>query len=752
MKKINALIVISNMEFGGAQRQIVEFVNNIDQNVFDIHVCSLSRYTPLAEQFNNNVQLHVIHKMAKFDFLVVFKLAKLIRKYKFDIIHSYLFDAEIAARLASKMSFTKNKVIGSERNANYTLKPIQKKAYRLTKNWVNKIIANSQSGADFNSEQTGQPKHKYNVVYNGVDTNRFKPRDNSLIRKKLGIGTNCKVIGMFASFKQQKNHPFLIEALTRVRAKGIQFKLLLVGDMLYGGMHGSDQYAKNIKNQINNATFAKDVIFIGNRDDIECIYPACDFTILPSLFEGTPNVVLESMACAVPCIATDVSDNNKIITHDFSGFIVKVNDVESLSHYITKLINQPELLDFMAINAKKTILKNFSSQKLAENVCKVYKEQYSELLNLTEYKVKNKKIGFFKLGSFSHTNEQVEKLLISNFPEYEIEVIDIWNDLLNIKNPLLWIYCAKDYLIGSIMGKYSFRDSVYRTSYFFNLVKEKSEKLIKQKKYYFTFQTQSFFDISCNGVNNYVYTDHAHLTNLYYPAFDKNKLYPKKWIELEKSIYNNATFNFTMSNHVSRSINEHYNCPKNKIKNVYVGSNANDYGNNSDNTRYESQNILFVGVAWERKGGPQLVEAFKKVIKVQPNATLTIVGCSPKLNIKNCTVIGRVPLSATSHYYESASIFCLPTRLEPFGIVFIEALTNKLPVVASNIGAIPDFIEEGVNGYTVDPDDIQSLADALINLLKSPSKCKRFGEAGRQLIKSRYSWKMAGKRIKETIL
>jgi len=281
-------------------------------------------------------------------------------------------------------------------------------------------------------------------------------------------------------------------------------------------------------------------------------------------------------------------------------------------------------------------------------------------------------------------------------------------------------------------------------------VREKAHILTQKKNYTFTFQTQSFFDVSFPGVPNFLYTDHTHLANLYYPEFNLKKLYPKKWINLEKSVYKNSAINFTMSTHVSQSINEHYHCSKDKIKNVYVGSNSEPTTTHNDD-RYKKQNILFLGVAWERKGGPQLIKAFKIVREALPDATLTIVGCSPKIEVENCTIIGRVPLNEVNQYYGQASIFCLPTRLEPFGIVFIEAFSNKLPVIASNIGAIPDFVSEGKSGYAVDPDDTESLAAHLIELLSSPTKCKEFGEAGFNLVKDRYTWESTGKRLHEEI-
>lgn len=370
--KTKVLLVISNMEFGGAQRQVVELVNNIDLTKFEIHVCSLSNYVPLSEQFNAKIPLHIIHKKAKFDLSVVFKLAKLIRQYQFNVIHSYLFDAEIAARLGGMLSCTGIRIIGSERNTNYTLKPIQKKAYKLTKHLVSDIIANSQSGAEYNASQTGQPTHKYHVIYNGVDTERFRPQDKRQIRVELGIDPSCKVIGMFASFKQQKNHPFLIKALKKVKEQGYDFTLLLVGDTLHGGLHGSDRYTNEVKKQIQESSFADDVIYLGNRDDIEQIYPACDFTVLPSLFEGTPNVVLESMACGVPVIATDVSDNNKIITNTLNGYIVDLNDTEQLISIISFLHKDKTKLALMAKNSREQVVKHFSSEKLAKNMQLIY--------------------------------------------------------------------------------------------------------------------------------------------------------------------------------------------------------------------------------------------------------------------------------------------------------------------------------------------------------------------------------------------
>lgn len=147
-----------------------------------------------------------------------------------------------------------------------------------------------------------------------------------------------------------------------------------------------------------------------------------------------------------------------------------------------------------------------------------------------------------------------------------------------------------------------------------------------------------------------------------------------------------------------------------------------------------------MGIDWARKGGPELAAAFSKILAVHPDAQLTIVGATPTLDLPNCHVAGRVSTQELSAYYRRASIFCLPTKREPFGIVFLEALAHQLPIVGTDIGAIPDFVEHGANGYLVPPFDVPALTEALLNLLGDPDQCRRFGERGKTHIFTRYNW------------
>lgn len=367
------LIVISDLEFGGAQRQVVELANAMDPTRFDLHVVSLQNYTPLAATLRDaDRRLHIIERRSKYDFTVVNRLAKTIRELRARAVHGYLFDAEIATRLAGRLTGTA--VVGSERNTNYRMKRSNLIAYRLTR-WAHDLtIANSNAGADFNSQLLGQPRSRYRVVHNGVDAVRFQPGDGAQVRAELGIGADETVVGMFASFKPQKNHPLLLRAAKQVLAECPRARFLFVGDELFMGMSGSVDFKRSVQSLVDELGLRDRCIFAGNRKDVERCYRACDVTVLPSLFEGTPNVALESMASGVPVIATDVSDNAYVIPDHRVGFVVPLGDEHKMANRIVRLIRDRDLRANMGRSARAWVLEEFTGQRLAEKTAQVYEE------------------------------------------------------------------------------------------------------------------------------------------------------------------------------------------------------------------------------------------------------------------------------------------------------------------------------------------------------------------------------------------
>lgn len=366
----------------------------------------------------------------------------------------------------------------------------------------------------------------------------------------------------------------------------------------------------------------------------------------------------------------------------------------------------------------------------------------------------SKCIAFIRPKAWPLANSIVEGVLREQFTDHELDLIDI-SALIRKRPDIILvnsIATALLYGIDILSRRKTFRLAFWRTPYIFHRVRQLVRDRVSKRNYAFSFQMQSLFDVSTPGVPHFVYTDHTHLENLNYAASSKKHLYSSRWIALEREIYHNSTLTFVRSSNVQRSVTRDYGVPADKVACVYAGSNASVSNMKKQNVQYADPHILFVGLDWKRKGGPDLVEAFKRVSAHCPEAHLTIIGAKPDVHIPNCEVVGPLPPEELDRYYQKASVFCLPTHLEPFGIVFIEAMTARLPIVATHVGAIPDFVEEGLNGFLVEPGDVQGIASALIKLIDEPEMARMFGEHSFRLTQERYSWHAVGVRFREHIL
>ena len=362
-------------------------------------------------------------------------------------------------------------------------------------------------------------------------------------------------------------------------------------------------------------------------------------------------------------------------------------------------------------------------------------------------------VAFIRPKPWPLANLKMEETIKTEFSDCDVDVIDI--EPLILRNwwisGLNSIYTIVLYGHDILARKKKFREAFWRTKYVYKIAKQILKTKLSRKNYWFTFQMQSLFDCGLPGTPHFLYTDHTHLENLKYPGFDARKLY-NNWVDLERQIYQNADINFVRSTNIRKSLIEQYHQPAEKVIISYAGSNMESDVYIAEGKNYSNQNILFVGLDWVRKGGPELIEAFKRVLDKFPKATLTIVGSNPKLQLTNCKIIGKVSPSELIKYYNLASIFCMPTTNDPFGIVYLEAMQAGLPIIATNVGAIPDFIQNDWNGFLVEPGDVQGIANGLIKLLSSADLCELFGKRNINLIKERYSRQAVGKIIHKHIV
>ncbi len=360
------------------------------------------------------------------------------------------------------------------------------------------------------------------------------------------------------------------------------------------------------------------------------------------------------------------------------------------------------------------------------------------------------------VSTYGHlSGRSIERMMRAAFPEYPVDLLSV-SEI--VKHKPSWIvpnawYVAKEYGRKVAQKRMSVQEAYFRTTYTFSRLHAAMREVIDPERHLFSFQMQSLYNTAVPGVPHFVYTDHTHLSNLNYDDFDPQLLRSPEWIARERTIYEDATVVFTRSTDVAADLVRHYDIPESKIECVYAGSNVDvEMPGLPVNDDYRNQNILFVGVDWERKGGPELAEAFRIVRQSYPGARLTIAGSSTPVDVPNCTVLGNVSPERLSRCYAEASVFCLPTKLEPFGIAFVEAMMHRLPIVATRVGAVPDMVEDGVNGYLVEPGQPDTLAKALCDLLASPAACREFGSRSYEKAAERYTWTNTGNRIRTRIM
>jgi glycosyltransferase involved in cell wall biosynthesis len=357
----------------------------------------------------------------------------------------------------------------------------------------------------------------------------------------------------------------------------------------------------------------------------------------------------------------------------------------------------------------------------------------------------------------SHSHPSVDssfEALKKAFPQTEFDYIHL--PTIVRKNKKIFLLAAfhavRTYWLDLLLRRKKPLAALTTTPYMYWAIRAKIHELLKGKNYDFSFQIGSLYDASFPGLPHFVYTDHTYMENTRYPDYKPSSLPKRKWLELEAKIYGNATLNFTRSSNITASMVNDYHCDPKKIVCVYAGNNAAYKGSLSKGKdSYSSKKILFVGNFWERKGGPELIKAFSLVHEKHSDAQLFILGAKPEIELPGVQAIGKVPITELYKYYMEAAVFCLPTRWEPFGIAFLEALSFKLPVVATRLGAIPDFIRDNENGYLIKPGDAEDLSRKLLALIEDPAKCEEFGETGYEIYQENYSWENVSQKFKENI-
>lgn len=267
----------------------------------------------------------------------------------------------------------------------------------------------------------------------------------------------------------------------------------------------------------------------------------------------------------------------------------------------------------------------------------------------------------------------------------------------------------------------------------------KYEKL-KNKRFdiiHFTDAKEALFfprsEIPMVGTVNDCYLAMATKNPLYY-----RKFYPADWVKryfyynlariMEKRALSKLTAIISNSEFVSASLSRFYGIHQNKVKIIYMGIDFSRFKAFSMDKKEKGPMILMVGGNFQRKGLPLLIKAAPKVLEQCPSAQFYVIGNDPNAGKmrklckeggvdKAFRFLGYVDDKDLGDYYALADVFVMPSLVEAFGVVFLEAMACGTPVIGSNVGGTKELVEHYKNGLLVDPNNSDQLAEYILKLL-----------------------------------
>lgn len=354
-------LVIPTLDQGGAEKQLCLLADGLPKDLFEVHVIVLTHTGPREEWLRQrNIPLHFINKRGKFDPIAWWKLYKLFRSLKPDLVHTWIFAANAYGRSAA-LAAGVPVVAASERSVDPWKSEWQFWIDRLLAKRAPRITTNSSGVIDFYVGKGIESKY-FTLIPNAVVPLAARAESKETVANRLGVPSDRKWIVSVGRLWHQKGYKDLIWGAEMLRMLREDTCFLIIGE-------GPER--KRLELYRDNIRAGSQVYLLGERSDVPEILQHADVLWNGSLYEGQSNVILEAMLSEVPVVASDIPGNRDLVQDRETGLLFAPGDVDRLTRLTNELFNDPEM--------KSQIIENAKQRVTTEHSCKAMIERHIEL-------------------------------------------------------------------------------------------------------------------------------------------------------------------------------------------------------------------------------------------------------------------------------------------------------------------------------------------------------------------------------------
>lgn len=368
------VFLIRSLNRGGTERQLVELATRLDPALFEVVVLTFYTGGAIWDELAAvpGIRLESLGKRGRWDNVgFSARLVAWLRRIRPAILHCYLIEPSILGLVLGRLAGVPAIVWGVRAsNVDYLHYDLVqwasfKVAARLSR-WADAIIANSEAGRAYYMSQ-GYSGKRCVVVSNGIDTERFRPSvaARAQARARWEAGVDDVVIGIAARLDPMKGHLTLLAAARSVMRECPNARFVILGS-------GPAAYAAKLRKAADDYGIAARIVWTNEQPVMAAMYPGFDLACSSSSFgEGFSNAVGEAMACAVPCVVTDVGDSAFIVGDN--GYVVPPDDPRALANAIVRMAQMDaRSREEMGHEARSRIVQQFGLNKMVQRTQQIY--------------------------------------------------------------------------------------------------------------------------------------------------------------------------------------------------------------------------------------------------------------------------------------------------------------------------------------------------------------------------------------------